>query len=59
MARWFVFDFKCDECGHLEENMLVDANDENPPVCPKCGKPMSKKVGTAWEKHVSWSKWSV
>lgn len=54
-----VFDFECDDCKEEIKNQMIDMEKEDPPVCPKCGKPMRIRVGTVWAKHLSWSKWNI
>ncbi len=56
-----VFDFKCpkEECPAFEENVMIDLEKEDPPVCPECGTKMVIMVGTVWKRHISWSKWRV
>ena len=46
-----LYDFKCEECDHVEEVLLrnVDAKDEYPKECPKCGEKecMKRQIGTS------------
>ena len=42
-----IFDYKCNACGHNEDELLVDPSKVgDPQLCPKCQAPMEKLFTT-------------
>lgn len=39
-----VFDFKCDQCGHTEDDVMI--KHDNYPDCSKCNSKMTKLVAS-------------
>lgn len=56
-----IKDFTCDNCGHLEQDQLVQADVTL--CCPSCGKTMRSLfgvptiiLGQGFHRHMSWKK---
>ena len=57
----FLAEFQCKKCKEVQEVYLDNGSAENDESCKACGaKPEEmERVGSAIDKHLSWSKWNV